>query len=314
VEKLGACARAQCRRAARHPLRADVSQAETWRVRGLSPFSFGRVNPFPVYSERDECLRFGVVLAIVSRSNVNHAVKRCSRVAKRCSRAVKRDLSPQITICASSPAMTPNALLPWAVGGSRTAGAVGRTHADCLHAGKLPDFRWSLERIHESGSVLPTAAPRPDFVNRRISTFCLGDYRRIPDLCLISRTRYGRFRCESKISRLLPRWPYRQAIRTRLPAYPAPHTQLPARRIPHIQRDNRPQPPERVDGGPTPDPTGYADPLSLLLPTLRCPSVSVEGHRSVSADAQTPLSVGRRLKCARVHACSPASSITNQLR
>ncbi len=219
------------------PFRADVSQAETWRVRGLSPFSFGRVNPFPVYSERDECLRFGVVLAIVSRSNVNHAVKRCSRVAKRCSRAVKRDLSPQITICASSPSMTPNALLPWAVGGSRTAGAVGRTHADCLHADKLPDFRWSLERIHESGSVLPTAAPRPDFVNRRISTFCLGDYRRIPDLCLISRTRYGRFRCESKISRLLPRWPYRQAIRTRLPAYPAPHTQLPARRIPHIQRD-----------------------------------------------------------------------------
>ena len=203
---------------------------------------------------------------------------------------------------------------PWAAVGSQTAGAVGRTHADYLHAGKLPDFRGSLERIHESGGVLPTATPRPDFVNRRISTFCLGDYRRIPDLWIISRTRDGRFRCESKISRVLPRWPYRQAIRTRLPAYPAPHTQLPARRIPHIQRDNRPQPPERVDGEPTPDPTGYADPLSLLLPTLRCLSVSVEGHRSVSADAQTPLSVGRRLKCARVHACSPASSITNQLR
>lgn len=221
--KLGSCAHAQCRRAARHPLpRRRIASRDLARPRVVPLFLRTR-QPFPVYSERDECLRFGVVLAIVSRSNVNHAVK--------------RDLSPQITICASSPAMTPNALLPWAVGGSRTAGAVGRTHADCLHAGKLPDFRWSLERIHESGSVLPTAAPRPDFVNRRISTFCLGDYRRIPDLCLISRTRYGRFRCESKISRLLPRWPYRQAIRTRLPAYPAPHTQLPARRIPHIQRD-----------------------------------------------------------------------------
>ena len=282
------------------PFRADVSQAETWRVRGLSPFFLRTRQPFSgvLGTRRVSAIRgcFGNL----SRSNVNHAVK--------------RDLSPQITICASSPSMTPNALLPWAVGGSRTAGAVGRTHADCLHAGKLPDFRGSLERIHESCGVFPTVAPRPDFVNRRISTFCLGDYRRIPDLCLISRTRYGRFRCESKISRLLPRWPYRQAARTRLPAYPAPHTQLPARRIPHIQRDNRPQPPERVDGGPTPDSTGYADPLSLLLPTLRRPSVSVEGHRSVSADAQTPLSVGRRLKCARVHACSPASSITNQLR
>ncbi len=188
-------------------------------------------------------------------------------------------------ICASSPTLTPNALLPWAVGGSRTAGAVGRTHADCLHAGKLPDFRWSLERIHESDSVLPTAAPGPDFVNRRISTFCLGDYRRIPDLCLIFRTRYGRFRCESKISRLLPRWPYRQAIRTRLPAYPAPHTQLPARRIPHIQWDNHPQPPERVDGEPTPDPTGSCRPA---VPA--------------STDAEMPVSVGRRLKCAHVHA------------
>lgn len=80
-----------------------------------------------------------------------------------------------------------------------------------------------------------------------------------------------------KSADFLPRWPYRQAIRTRLPAYPAPHTQLPARRIPHIQRDNRPQPPERVDGEPTPDSTGYADPLSLLLPTLRPHSASVEG-------------------------------------
>ena len=230
---------------------------------GCPPFSFGRVNPFPLGCETQWISAIRDCFGIVSRSNISHAVK--------------RDLSPRMTIHASSPTLTPNALLPWAVDGSRTAGAVGRTHADCLHAGKLPDFRWSLERIHESGSVLPTAAPRPDFVNRRISTFCLGDYRRIPDLCLISRTRYGRFRCESKISRLLPRWPYRQAIRTRLPAYPAPHTQLPARRIPHIQRDNRPQPPERVDGEPTPDPTGYADPLS-----------------PASADAETPVSVGRR--------------------
>lgn len=33
-----------------------------------------------------------------------------------------------------------------------------------------------------------------------------------------------------------------------------------------------------------------------------------------SADAEMPVCVGRRLKCARVHVCSPASSITNWLR
>ena len=249
----------------------------------MSPFSFGRVNPFPVGCETQWISAIRDCFGIVSRSNISHAVK--------------RDLSPRMTIHASSPTLTPNALLSWAVGGSRTAGAVGRTHADCLHAGKLPDFRGSLERIHESCGVFPTVAPRPDFVNRGISTFCLGDYRRIPDLWLISRTRCGSFRCKPRISRVLPRWPYRQAIRTRLPAYPAPHTQLPARRIPHIQRDNRPQPPERVDGEPTPDPTGYADPLF-----------------PASADAEVSVSAGRRLKCARVHACSPASSITNWLR
>lgn len=33
-----------------------------------------------------------------------------------------------------------------------------------------------------------------------------------------------------------------------------------------------------------------------------------------NADAEVSVSAGRRLKCARVHACSPASSITNWLR
>ncbi|AGH40389.1 sialic acid-specific 9-O-acetylesterase [Bifidobacterium thermophilum RBL67] len=33
-----------------------------------------------------------------------------------------------------------------------------------------------------------------------------------------------------------------------------------------------------------------------------------------NADAEVSVTAGRRLKCARVHACSPASSITNWLR
>lgn len=200
----------------------------------MSPFSFGRVNPFPVGCETQWISAIRGCFVIVSWSNVSHAVK--------------RDLSPRMTIHASSPTILPNVLRTLTVGRPRTAATDGRTHADRLHAGKLPDFRGSLERIHESGGVLPTATPRPDFVNRGISTFCLGDYRRIPDLRLISRTRCGRFRCESKISRLLPRWSYRQAVRARLPARPT-SPRIQSRAPDETTAINRP---ERVNSEPAP--------------------------------------------------------------